>query len=159
GLLELGFGLTLSHVVAVVAEPEEDVSAETQHRQRLLHCVGARLLRRLCVRSDAPLALIGEWRAAVLLDLAALVVLHDPESDADRVAALVADQLALVVADLAALVEALLGYRPAPADTNRAEHFRGALDHVLAADASDLLAVYLGGLGGLRCGLLDLAPD
>src|SRR5690606_23034201 len=127
--------------------------------QPLLDRVGQGFLRRLGIGRDAPLALVREGCAAVLLQLAALVVLHEPKLDADGVPDFVADDLALVVADLAALVEAFLGNSPAPANANRPKHLCGALDHVMAADAGDLLAVYFRGLGGLRGGLLDLAPD
>src|SRR5699024_319186 len=121
--------------------------------------VSERFLWRLGVGGDAPLALVGEGRAAVLLHLSALASLLEPQGDADGVPNFAADQFSLVVSNLAALVETLFDYFPAPADAGRSEHLGGALDHVLATDRRDLLAVDFCRLGCCRVGLFDLAPD
>lgn len=138
------------------------IGAEARHGQGFLDGVGQRLLRRLTISGHAVLGLVLVPGAPVLLDLAALAVLHEPELDFDGVADLPAQADSLVAfagKHLVTVVESLLKHLPAPTDTDRAEHFGRLHDHRGAVQVGDLLAADLGVLGVAGIGGLHLLPD
>src|ERR1043165_2655477 len=148
-------------VTAVVEHAQEHVGTESKHGQSLLDGVGQRLLGRLAVYQHAVLALVLVARTAVLLNLAALAVQHEPERNFDGVVYLEPQALALFAfayENFVTLVESLFGDVPTEAYACRAEHFGGLHDHRRSAKAGDVLSADVGFLGVLRVGLIDLTP-